>query len=62
MNNLWKIKNELFLTTKAQKKSAWVTSSYEKAQKIREKERENYEKYKLLEGLIKATKKGNKKL
>ena len=60
MNNLSKIKKELFLLTIEQREIAWNTKDYEKSIKIREKEKINYEKWKLIDGIIKQNEKERK--
>lgn len=60
MNELKKLKDNLYKETVYQKKKAWNTKSCEEAFKIREEEKINYEKYKLLDGIIKAKEKGEK--
>ena len=60
MNNLIKIRKELFLLTIEQREIAWNTKNYEKSIKIREKEKINYEKWKLVDGIIKQNEKERK--
>ena len=60
MKNLNKMKNDLYIITRFQKEKAWKEKDFDKSQEIRKEEKENYEKYKLIEGLIKANEKGNK--
>ena len=60
MNNLSKIRKELFLLTIEQREIAWNTKNYEKSIKIREKEKINYEKWKLVDGIIKQNEKERK--
>lgn len=57
MNNLNKIRKELFLLTMEQREIAWNTKDYKKSTKIREKEKINYEKWKLVDGIIKQNEK-----
>lgn len=57
MNNLSKIRKELFLLTMEQREIAWNIKDYEKSIKIRKKEKTNYEKWKLVSGIIKANEK-----
>ena len=60
MSNLNKIRRELFKITKAQRKNAWIEKDFKKSMELREKEQENYEKLKLLNGIIKANEKERK--
>lgn len=60
MNNLNKIRKELLLLTMEQREIAWNTKDYEKSIKIREKEKINYEKWKLVDGIIKQNEKEKK--
>lgn len=60
MSNLSKMKKDLLFEMKSQRQGAWGIKDFEKAQKIRKKEQKNYEKLQLLEGIIKASEKGNK--
>lgn len=59
MNSLSKMKRELLKETQRQKVNAWGLD-YEKSKKLRAEEQKNYEKYLLLDGLIKANEKGIK--
>lgn len=60
MSNLNKMRRELFLLTIEQREVAWNTKDYEKSMKIREKEKINYEKWKLVDGIIKQNEKERK--
>lgn len=60
MSDLNKMRKELILETKLQRKAAWKEKDYYKSIKIREEEQKNYEKLQLLDGIIKAKQKGNK--
>lgn len=60
MNNLKKIRRDLNFVATNQKINAWKEKDFDKAQNIREKEQENYEKIKLIDGIIKASRKGDK--
>lgn len=57
MSNLNKMRRELFEITRAQRENAWNEKNFKKSMKLREKEQENYEKLKLLNGIIKAKEK-----
>lgn len=60
MSNLNKMRRELFKITKAQRENAWIEKDFKKSMELREKEQENYEKLKLLNGIIKAKEKERK--
>lgn len=60
MNNLSKMRKELDFEATNQKINAWKVKDFHTAQKIRQKEQENYEKIKLIDGIMKANRKGNK--
>lgn len=51
------LRNKLYEETLLQKRSAWNEKDYKKSFKIRQKEKINYEKWKLLDGIIKAKEK-----
>ena len=57
---LKKIKDSLYWETRTQRKGAWKEKDFNRAEKIRKKERENFEKWKFVSGLIKATEKQEK--
>ena len=60
MNDLKKLRERYYKETKMQKQGAWKEKDNVKAFRIREKEKINYEKWKLLDGIIKAKEKGEK--
>ena len=60
MKNLFKIKTDLYLETLKQKKGAWLIKDFDKSNELRKKEIINYEKYKLIAGIIKANERGKK--
>ena len=55
------MRNDLFFEAKRQRETAWGEKDFDKSQKLRAKEQENYEKYMLVNGLMKAIEKGKKK-
>lgn len=57
MNNLNKMRRELYIKTMKQKSVAWDAKTYDNITKIRKDEQKNYEKWKLLDGIIKAKQK-----
>lgn len=57
MSNLEKLRDAYYKVPKTQKEGAWKEKDFKKATKIREKEKINYEKWKLLDGIIKANQK-----
>lgn len=59
MSNLKKLKKEIYKLTLEQKETAW-NLKYDDSCKLRKEEKKNYEKYKLLEGIIKAREKEEK--
>ena len=60
MSNLNKMRRELFEITRTQRENAWNEKDFKKSMSLREKEQENYEKLKLLNGIIKANEKERK--
>lgn len=48
---------QLLMKTKENKEHAWLVGSYDESLKIREREKKDYEKWKLLDGIIKAKEK-----
>lgn len=58
--DLSKLKDDLYQQTKIQRKRAWGEKDYKKCIKLREKEKETYEKWRLLNGIIKANEKEGK--
>lgn len=54
------LRRQLLFKTKEQRNKAWVAKNYEKSIELRNKEKESYDKWKLLDGIIKASEKGNK--
>lgn len=52
-----KLRDDLYKFTKMQKEGAWKEKDFKKAHKIRQKEKINYEKWKLLNGIIKEMEK-----
>lgn len=57
MNETKKLRDKLYKETKIQREGAWKEKDFKKALKLREKEKVNYEKWKLLDGIIKAQEK-----
>lgn len=57
MNDLEKLRDRYYKVSKMQKQGAWKEKDNVKAYKIRQKEKINYEKWKLLDGIIKANQK-----
>lgn len=57
MGNLEKLRDAYYKESKTQKEGAWKEKDFKKAYKIRQKEKINYEKWKLLDGIIKANQK-----
>ena len=60
MKDLKKIKDNLYKETKIQRKNAWKEKDFKKAQAIRKKEQETYDKWKFVAGLLKANEKEKK--
>ena len=52
-----KLKDELYRHSKLQKEGAWKEKDFKKAHKIRQDEKINYEKWRLLNGIIKEMEK-----
>lgn len=61
MSDLKKLRDRYYKETKIQKQGAWKEKDNVKVYKIRQKEKINYEKWKLLDGIIKASEKEEKK-
>lgn len=57
MSDLKKLRDRYYKETKIQKQGAWKEKDNVKAYKIRQKEKINYEKWKLLDGIIKEMEK-----
>lgn len=60
MSNLSKLKRDLFFKSKEQKNAAWVAKNYDEQKRIREEEQKVYEKWQLLDGIMRANEKGKK--
>lgn len=60
MNNMKDLRRQLLFKTKEQRNKAWVAKNYEKSEELRKEEEKNYDKWKLLDGIIKASEKGKK--
>lgn len=60
IKELNKLKDDLYVVSATQKKQAWYQKDYETSMKIRQKEKENYEKWRLIKGIIKANEKEKK--
>lgn len=58
MKEIKELKNDLFLKTMEDKKKAWSINDFDKAIEIRKREQTDFEKWKLLSGIIKANEKG----
>ena len=54
---LKKLKNDLYRQSVLQKQGAWKEKNFKKAFKIRQQEKINYEKWRLLNGIIKEMEK-----
>lgn len=54
MNNLSLLRDKYYKETKIQRQGAWNEKNFKRACEIRKKEKINYEKWKLLDGIIKA--------
>lgn len=52
-----KLRNDLYEYSKLQRLGAWEEKDFKRAVKIREKEKINYEKWRLLNGIIKEMEK-----
>lgn len=61
MKDLKELRDKYYKHTKMQREEAWKEKDFKKAFKIREKEKENYEKWKLLAGIVKEMEKENEK-
>ena len=59
MNDMKDLRRELLFKTKEQRNKAWIAKNYEKSEELRKEEEKNYDKWKLLNGIIKAIEKGN---
>ena len=60
MNDMKDLRRQLLFKAKEQRNKAWVAKNYEKSEELRKEEEKNYDKWKLLNGIIKAIEKGNK--
>lgn len=56
---LRKLKNDLYRETQIQKEQAWYVKDFRKSYNQRQKEQRNFEKWKLLDGLLKEMEKEN---
>lgn len=54
---LRKLKNDLYRETQIQKEQAWYVKDFRKSYNQRQKEQRNFEKWKLLDGLLKEMEK-----
>ena len=54
MNSLSLLRNKYYEETKLQRQGAWGEKNFQRACEIRRKEKMNYEKWKLLDGIIRA--------
>ena len=54
-----KLRDDLYKHSKMQKEGAWKEKNFKKAIKIRKEEKVNYEKWRLLNGIIKEMEKEN---
>lgn len=61
MDDLKKLKDKYYKISKEQKENAWYIKDDKRKYNLRLKEKENYEKWKLLDGIIRAKEKGEKK-
>lgn len=52
-----KLRDDLYRHSKLQREGAWKEKNFKKASKIRKKEKVNYEKWKLINGIIKEMEK-----
>ena len=57
MSDKEKLRQNYYKMSKEQKEDAWKAENYDKANKIRQEQKTNYEKWKLLDGIIKAERK-----
>lgn len=56
---LRKLKNDLYRETIMQREQAWYVKDFKKSYNQRQKEQRNFEKWKLLDGLLKEMEKEN---
>lgn len=61
MNDLKKLRDKYYRYTVMQKEGAWREKDFKKAFRIRENEKINYQKWRLLDGIIKEMEKENEK-
>ena len=57
MSDKEKLRKDYYKISKEQREDAWKIDNYEKAYKVRQEQKKNFEKWKLLDGLIKAERK-----
>ena len=57
MSDKEKLRKDYYKMSKEQREDAWKIDNYEKAYKVRQEQKKNYEKWKLLDGIIKAERK-----
>lgn len=61
MNEMKELREKYYKISVNKKDSAWKVNNYEQAVKIRKEQKESYEKWKLIKGIIKVNeKKGDK--
>lgn len=61
MRELKKLRDKYYWESRLQRSGAWKEKDFKKAIRIREKEKINYEKWKLLDGVIKVYEREEKK-
>ena len=58
--DLKKLRDDYYWLTKRQRVGAWKEKDFKKAERLRKKEKINFEKWKLLDGLVKEMEKNVK--
>ena len=57
MNKMNELRKELYLKSEEQQRHAWNIKNYDKSMDLRKKQKENFEKWRLLDGIIKQNEK-----
>lgn len=52
-----KLRDDLYINTKLQREGAWKEKNFKRSCEIRKKQKENFEKWRLLNGIIKEMEK-----
>ena len=60
MNKMNELRKELYLKSEEQQRHAWYIKNYDKSMDLRKKQNENFEKWRLLDGIIKQNEKERK--